>query len=190
MASGVDFAKLGLGVTPHSAPLLSPVVGCYTCAMATTKACPACQAEISDSSRFCPQCGAPQSLACGACGHANEAGSHFCAKCGAKLDEASPAAAPPKPAPLIAAPPRAASTAQRRQLTVMFCDLVGLSNFICKFMHSISLAFQLGQAPSFCVNIRTNFIRSPNATNFPGHSPMRDWSGRRDSNPRPRPWQG
>ena len=92
--------------------------------MATTKACPACQAPIPDSSRFCPQCGAAQSLACAACGHDNAPGSRFCAQCGGKLGEA-PAAAPAKPAPAPAAPPRAASAAERRQLTVMFCDLVG-----------------------------------------------------------------
>ena len=92
--------------------------------MATTKACPACQAQIPDSSRFCPQCGAAQSLACAACGHDNAPGSRFCAQCGGKLGEA-PAAEPAKPAPAPAAPPRAASAAERRQLTVMFCDLVG-----------------------------------------------------------------
>ncbi|MEJ2374164.1 MAG: adenylate/guanylate cyclase domain-containing protein, partial [Pseudolabrys sp.] len=91
--------------------------------MATTKACPACQAQILDSSRFCPQCGAAQSLACAACGHDNAPGSRFCAQCGARLGEV-PAAAAPKPAP-AAAPPRTASAAERRQLTVMFCDLVG-----------------------------------------------------------------
>lgn len=91
--------------------------------MAATKACPACQAEIPDSSRFCPQCGAAQALACAACGHENAPGSRFCAQCGAKLGEAPPApASPPKPAP---AAPRPSSTAERRQLTVMFCDLVG-----------------------------------------------------------------
>ena len=91
--------------------------------MPTTKICPGCKAEIPDGSRFCPQCGAPQALNCAACGHVNAAGSRFCAQCGAKLGAdapaAAPAAAPPAPAP------RAGSSAERRQLTVMFCDLVG-----------------------------------------------------------------
>ena len=90
--------------------------------MATSKVCPGCQAEIPDGSRFCPQCGAPQALACASCGHSNAAGSRFCAQCGGKLGEASPAAAQPAPP---SAAPRASSTAERRQLTVMFCDLVG-----------------------------------------------------------------
>jgi class 3 adenylate cyclase len=91
--------------------------------MATTKRCPGCQADIPDESRFCPQCGAPQSLACAACGHVNAAGSRFCAQCGAKLGAAAaPAPSAPSPQP---APVRPVAAAERRQLTVMFCDLVG-----------------------------------------------------------------
>ena len=90
--------------------------------MASTKLCQGCQAEISDASRFCPQCGAAQSVACAACGQVNAAGSRFCAQCGARLD----AAVPTSPLPPATAPPaRAGSAAERRQLTVMFCDLVG-----------------------------------------------------------------
>src|SRR5579862_8705121 len=95
--------------------------------MATTKACAGCQAAIAADARFCPQCGAPQALACAACGHVNAAGSKFCAQCGARLDMGaapSPRPAPAEPAPRTAAP-RAAHAAERRQLTVMFCDLVG-----------------------------------------------------------------
>ena len=92
--------------------------------MAKTKACPSCNNEIPGDSRFCPQCGAPQALSCAACGHANAAGSRFCAQCGVALGEAAPAtAAAAATAP--AAPPRAGAAAERRQLTVMFCDLVG-----------------------------------------------------------------
>ena len=94
--------------------------------MANTKACPSCGKDIPGEARFCPQCGAPQALNCAACGHANPAGSKFCAQCGAKLGEA----AAPAPSPAPAAPPappvaRAVTAAERRQLTVMFCDLVG-----------------------------------------------------------------
>jgi class 3 adenylate cyclase/tetratricopeptide (TPR) repeat protein len=96
--------------------------------MSETKACPGCQAAIPAESRFCPQCGAPQALACPACGHTNATGSKFCAQCGAKLSAPAPppaAAAPKPPAPATAASSRAAAGAERRQLTVMFCDLVG-----------------------------------------------------------------
>ena len=86
-----------------------------------TIVCPGCQAQIPDTSRFCPQCGVPQSLTCAACGHSNAAGSRFCAQCGGKLGAAAQPAA--EPAPVAA--PRPSSSAERRQLTVMFCDLVG-----------------------------------------------------------------
>ncbi len=93
---------------------------CYDPHMAS-KICTGCQAEIPDGSRFCPQCGAPQALACAACGHVNAAGARFCAQCGAKFGAAAPAPAPAPAAPAM----RAGSAAERRQLTVMFCDLVG-----------------------------------------------------------------
>ncbi len=91
--------------------------------MAPTKTCPNCGTEIAPDSRFCPQCGTPQALNCAACGHANAAGSRFCAQCGAKLgdDTATPAPAAARPPPAARAP----VAAERRQLTVMFCDLVG-----------------------------------------------------------------
>jgi class 3 adenylate cyclase/predicted ATPase len=92
--------------------------------MALTKVCPSCGKDIPGESRFCPQCGAAQALQCAACGHPNAAGSRFCTQCGAKFGEA--AADAPTLAP--AAPPAAARpavAAERRQLTVMFCDLVG-----------------------------------------------------------------
>ncbi len=97
--------------------------------MATTKACQSCGSEIAPDSRFCPQCGTPQALNCAACGHANAPGSRFCGQCGGKLGEAgarpaAPAAAPPPPSPAPAVG-RAAGAAERRHLTVMFCDLVG-----------------------------------------------------------------
>ena len=79
---------------------------------------------MPEGSRFCPQCGAPQSLVCAGCGHANAAGSRFCAQCGAKLGAAAPKAAAPAP-PAPAPAPRPGSSAERRQITVMFCDLVG-----------------------------------------------------------------
>jgi len=104
--------------------------------MAGTKACSSCGNQIPVDARFCPQCGTAQALNCAACGHANPAGSKFCAQCGARLG--APAAAPaaaapqaPSPAPAASSPPsappvaRAATAAERRQLTVMFCDLVG-----------------------------------------------------------------
>src|SRR5262245_36988709 len=93
-------------------------------AMATAKLCSACNAEIPAASRFCPQCGTAQALNCTACGQINPAGSRFCSQCGTKLGEAASTGAPAPAAPPVPAA-RAVPSAERRQLTVMFCDLVG-----------------------------------------------------------------
>jgi hypothetical protein len=61
-------------------------------------------------------------MRCTACGAENPPGKKFCAECGAALTVRASAAlgevASPLPAALI-------SSAERRQLCVMFCDLVG-----------------------------------------------------------------
>src|SRR5204863_6003908 len=54
--------------------------------------------------------------ACPSCGHANATQAKFCSECGASLTpSASPSARP------------TVSSAERRQLTIMFCDMVGSS---------------------------------------------------------------
>jgi class 3 adenylate cyclase len=59
---------------------------------------------------------------CRECFHSNAAGANFCANCGARLtaDEAPAHVARAEPRP-----PPAVGSAERRQVTVMFCDLVG-----------------------------------------------------------------
>ena len=62
-------------------------------------------------------------MACPACNHANPPNSKFCGGCGTALNES---ASRKEPLTDVAAPAAAApQDAQRRQLTVMFCDLVG-----------------------------------------------------------------
>jgi predicted ATPase/class 3 adenylate cyclase len=63
------------------------------------------------------------SLVCAACGAANADSARFCDQCGARLAGAAVAPASPAPTPLAAEPPPAGVT--RRQMSVMFCDLVG-----------------------------------------------------------------
>src|SRR5262252_4251778 len=96
--------------------------------------CPQCQCENRAGRRFCAECGASLPLACPICGFTNEPGEKFCGGCGTSL--AGPAAQPTQPAQYPvpsavqkhqeAAPPVARGTqeAERRQLTVLFCDLV------------------------------------------------------------------
>jgi predicted ATPase/class 3 adenylate cyclase len=83
--------------------------------------CASCKADIPDDSRFCIACGAALPSLCSRCGRANPAPAAFCAGCGHRLGAIASGAAPP--AATGPAPTRA--SAERRQLTVMFCDLVG-----------------------------------------------------------------
>ena len=86
--------------------------------------CPSCQAQVLGDKRFCVECGAPMPLPCPSCGNLNPQTAKFCGDCGAKLDASTTSA--PRPAPSReAAPKHPTSPAERRQLTVMFCDLVG-----------------------------------------------------------------
>ena len=88
--------------------------------------CPRCEADIPAGNRFCEACGAPVPKGCPSCGASIRPGAKFCGQCGGALAAATataPTATPTRPSAPQAAPP--ASSAERRQLTVMFCDLVG-----------------------------------------------------------------
>jgi class 3 adenylate cyclase/predicted ATPase len=78
--------------------------------------CPSCGAANLDGKKFCGDCGTPLPVRCGACGTANPPGKKFCGDCGATLANRA-SAAPAEALPV--------SSAERRQLTVLFCDLVG-----------------------------------------------------------------
>ncbi len=86
--------------------------------------CPSCQQENRPEARFCAACGAPLELACPACGAAFRAGARFCDACG-------------KPLAAEVAPPSEvesgdADAGERRQLTLLFCDLVGSSEIAAR----------------------------------------------------------
>jgi class 3 adenylate cyclase len=80
--------------------------------------CPSCGSANQDGNRFCGNCGAPLPQNCSACGRNNPIGNNYCGFCGAPLADAAPRTenAPAKPA---------LAGAERRRLTIMFCDLVG-----------------------------------------------------------------
>jgi class 3 adenylate cyclase/predicted ATPase len=84
--------------------------------------CLNCSATLSDGSKFCMECGARLPLAYPSCGLGNPPRAKFCANCGTKLIGASTALAGTSPS---VAAISSESSAERRQLTVMFCDLVG-----------------------------------------------------------------
>ncbi|WP_083519677.1 adenylate/guanylate cyclase domain-containing protein [Bradyrhizobium jicamae] len=78
--------------------------------------CTNCAAEVPEQRAFCSQCGAAVVRRCPACGVANPALNKFCGDCGTRLRVESRAAATTV---------RDSRPVERRQLTVLFCDLVG-----------------------------------------------------------------
>ena len=69
--------------------------------------CPSCGTDNSVRVKFCSECGAPMGVACPDCGYRNSRDAAACGQCGRSLVSAE------------------ASTAERRQLTVFFADIVG-----------------------------------------------------------------
>jgi class 3 adenylate cyclase/predicted ATPase len=97
--------------------------------------CPSCGSANPEGTKVCGDCGAPLPVRCAVCGAENPSGKRFCGDCGAALtptggvraSAAAQASTPsvPQVAEPSALPPPPSSSAERRQLTVMFCDLVG-----------------------------------------------------------------
>lgn len=72
--------------------------------------CPSCRALNRPERRYCHACAAPLSVAaCTRCGFENHPGERFCGGCAAEVAAAAPRA----------------TEAERRQVTVLFCDMVG-----------------------------------------------------------------
>src|SRR5712691_3027403 len=111
--------------------------------------CASCGFENPEGMSFCGKCGTALSPSCPQCGFVNPPGFAFCGKCATPLSAPMPnglqGETKPQPAkrgskrrkPRKAEAPassaqqspqtagRAVPEAERRQLTVMFCDLVG-----------------------------------------------------------------
>src|SRR5262249_9251826 len=91
--------------------------------------CVNCGADNPERAKFCIECAAPFSRRCTQCGTENPPRAKFCAECATPLIaqplvqvQSSTFNAPSSPQPLT---PGSQSPAERRQLTVMFVDLVG-----------------------------------------------------------------
>ena len=109
--------------------------------------CPSCGWDNRQGAKFCNECGTPLALGCTSCGAENPSGAKFCSQCGSALagkQKTNSAKAKGKTrAPrdkgsnrengeaLSSTDARSRSlnprrdAGERRQLTVMFCDLVG-----------------------------------------------------------------
>lgn len=89
--------------------------------------CPRCSADNLAGMKFCGQCGAPLGVACPSCGSGNPPEHRFCGHCGAALGQPglqeAVARGPFIPNP--AAMPRTALPGEMKQVTMLFCDIVG-----------------------------------------------------------------
>ena len=107
-------------------------------------ACASCGAENPAGNKFCGECGAALVRACDACGSRNPPTNRFCGECGARLTDESNAAAS-RPTPSGAPSPesytprhladrilasRAELEGERKQVTVLFADVVGSTELI------------------------------------------------------------
>lgn len=77
--------------------------------------CQRCGFDNPAGMKFCGQCATPLAPTCPQCQFVNPAGFRYCGQCGTALDAV--------PAPAVTESERV----ERRQLTVLFCDLVGSS---------------------------------------------------------------
>lgn len=95
--------------------------------------CPRCRAENREGRRFCGECGLSFAATCPSCGFLNEEVEKFCGGCGRSIAEAPAAAGPRFSAPASYTPKhlaerilssKAALEGERKQVTVLFCDVV------------------------------------------------------------------
>src|ERR1700730_17195968 len=92
--------------------------------------CSRCRAENLPGMKFCGHCGAPLGLACPSCGADNPPEHRFCGQCGASLDgsgpqDIAPKSVAPEPAPVWVPRVRGPPPGEMKQVTVLFCDIVG-----------------------------------------------------------------
>jgi len=109
--------------------------------------CPACQSENREEAKFCNECGVKLEIVCPECGRPNRPGSKFCDECGHNLS-ISTGTAPkdlsfdekidkiqrylPKGLTDKILSQRAKIEGERKQVTVMFCDMEGFTPLVEK----------------------------------------------------------
>jgi class 3 adenylate cyclase/predicted ATPase len=94
--------------------------------------CPACQHANAATAKFCAECGAGLARTCPSCRAVNGPTAKFCAECGSSLADTSAV--------------RRIEQAERRQLTVVFCDLVSYTELAARIdpedLREVVAAFQ------------------------------------------------
>jgi len=112
--------------------------------------CSHCGSDNPAGKKFCGDCGGALENRCPHCGVDNPANKKFCGECGASLVGSEPSAEgrAPTPQPLATnnLPTNTLPSGERRQLTVLFCDLVGSTEIAARLdpedWHRISKEYQ------------------------------------------------
>jgi class 3 adenylate cyclase len=104
--------------------------------------CPKCQFEIPEGAKFCNECGSKLEIACSSCGKINPLSNKFCSECGHKIiipAEQTPKGLSfeeklakiqrylPKDLTQKILAQRDKIEGERKQVTVMFCDMEGFT---------------------------------------------------------------
>jgi class 3 adenylate cyclase/tetratricopeptide (TPR) repeat protein len=107
--------------------------------------CPKCQHNNQDDAKFCNACGHKLDLICSNCGKTNPPGSKFCKECGKELTASTVAPKKelsfdekinkiqrylPKGVTEKILSQKGKIEGERKQVTVMFCDLEGFTSFV------------------------------------------------------------
>ena len=95
--------------------------------------CPRCRDQNADESRFCAHCGAQLGGSCTGCGAPQPAGAKFCPECGrAFVTTPAPASYTPGHIREQILAVRGALEGERKQVTVLFCDIVRSSELAAR----------------------------------------------------------
>jgi len=105
--------------------------------------CPKCQYEIPEGAKFCNECGSKLGITCSACSKINPLSSKFCNECGHKITMITPEQPSkglsfeeklakiqrylPKDLTEKILAQRDKIEGERKQVTVMFCDMEGFT---------------------------------------------------------------
>jgi len=90
--------------------------------------CLECNHENREQARFCAACGASLPVCCPGCGAVSQQQADFCDTCGTSLKNSMTPASKDRAPTRDSTADLAGSDAERRHLTVLFCDLVGSTN--------------------------------------------------------------
>ncbi len=118
--------------------------------------CHECDAENKAGRRFCAECGVELAVLCPDCGFANDEDDKFCGGCGALLGGETLPPSQPAAGASVDPDPLPRQEAERRHLTILFCDLVG-STALSERLDPEDLREVIGRFQDACAGVIKDF---------------------------------